>query len=137
MKKTKQPINTKTAIIAIVAVIVLAAVLRFTGLASFGSYTKVMFFENKGSNSWNAHYLLLSGNISRTINLGEEDCDLNIAVETKSGTIHLKIIGADGTSYFDREDISTSTYTVTAKGSVAITAITDGHNGSFSVERLE
>lgn len=135
MQNKNKLFNSKKLIITLVAVIALAAIMQFTGLASFGSYAKVLFFENKGESNWGAHYYMLTGKLSKILHLGDEECYLDINVKTDAGNISLLIKGTDGTTYFHKENIQTSSYRVTATGAVRATVIAEGHRGSFSIEK--
>lgn len=117
----------------ILIVVVLAMVLRTTGGFSTGSGLKVMWSEQKTSDSWSARYAYHDGYQQRTINLDDEPTTMDIEIVTTEGSIGIVVTDEAGNIIFDQTAIQTSAFSIELPGKVQVRINSDGHKGSYSL----
>jgi len=121
-------------VLTVVILIIIVFTLQVTGITSFGSRTQIGYFEDIGADQWSAHYIIIDGPFQRDINPGEGPHNLNVHIDTKSGNINLAIIGTDGTVFYSRDKIPTSSFVVPVTGTASIHVYAQSHRGSFSIK---
>ena len=126
-----KPKSLKSNIILIVLVMAVILLLRYLGIGTLGSATKIGYVGNDGWSNWSASYTSLDGRLQHTIH--PETDTLHVAVKTESGTISIEMRDEDGNIIFSDSNIETSSFEVDVSGEVAITVKASRHKGSFTI----
>ncbi len=130
-KKRNKGGKWRVALILILFLAITAAAVSGGFGGSVNSCTRIWYSENEGQNSWSGKYMYLNGTMKKQIQvLGEH---LEITVETKSGSLSVKITDRGGTVIFERDDIGTETFSVEASGKVTVQIEAEKHRGSISL----
>lgn len=117
-------------ILVIGLIVILAAVA--CGITSTRSTMRVGYAGNESRSSWSGQYMLLDGTMQKSIHPSGDV--LNVAVETKSGTLSIQIKDADGNVLFDEENIGTTSFDVTVSDKAVVRITADHHKGSFHIQ---
>lgn len=102
------------------------------GITSTRSAMRVGYAGNESRSSWSGQYMLLDGTMQKSIHPSGDV--LNVAVETKSGTIAIEIKDAHGNALFDEENIGTTSFDVQVSEKVDVRITADHHKGSFNIQ---
>lgn len=125
------PKNKRTTVLLLVIVAVVAIAAGACGLTSTRSAMRIGYAGNEGRSSWSGHYVLLDGTMQKSVYVDGDA--LEVAVETKSGSISLEMKDAAGNVIFDEQNIGTMSFPVEASGKVVVRITADHHKGSFQI----
>lgn len=92
-----------------------------------------MFWENTGTNYWNAEYQYFDGFMQRTLWMEEDDV-LHVSVETDEGDFDLEIKDADGNIIYSERSLGTKEFEVEVSGKISVRVDGEEHEGSFRFE---
>lgn len=132
----------KWLLILLAALLLIVAVLGSTFFLAFStaknaSSASFLSVNLKTNTSWRVSHRLLTGTRDAVLNLGDEECTLQIDVVTEEGTLDLTVEDGEGAILFFQHDIPTGSFTISARGKVYVIVTADRHRGSFSVSKAE
>ena len=117
----------------IVLITVLTIMIRTTGGFSTGSGLRVMWSETSTSESWCATYAYHDGYQQRTVNLDDEPTTMDMEIVTTDGVIGIVITDENGQILFDKDRLTTSSFSFEIPGKVHVRINCDDHKGSYSI----
>ena len=122
------PASAKAPVLYAVALVVaLAAVLALGGTGGYGVWTGAV--QQKLPGSWRAQYAFFEGTRSGSL-WGKGD--LELAVQTQSGTLAVTVTGAGGSTLLEETTSADAAWRLDDPGPVTLTLQADGHSGGFS-----
>ncbi len=116
---------------------VISAIAAMAIILSCLSGCLFMSYETKTGDYWKISYQKFNGSRDCTIKLsGEGEHTFTIDIVTNSGTLGLSIEDENGTSIYDSDELSTSSFEVKADGAgkYTIRFEAEDHSGSFEVK---
>lgn len=119
------------------AAMIVFVILLVSGCSSVGSYSFIKSHENSDDNYWNVSYEKFNGYKQREITLaGEGEHTFTIEIETNSGALSLSIKDAEGTSFYNGNEMPSSSFLVIVdkEGKYVIRLDADNHAGSFDIK---
>jgi len=119
--------------IVLIAVGIIAAAYLFHGSATIGSSNRMMFVSNEGRNYWTATYQYFDGYQQRNLWV-DEDGSLEIKVITEQGDLYIRVMDKNGEILFEKNNVGTETFSLSASGRVTVRVEADKHKGSFSFD---
>lgn len=126
-----KPKYLKFTVLFVIIVVAFVFLLRYLGIGTLRSATRIGYVGNAGWSSWSASYTLLDGWQQHTIRPKTDT--LHVEVKTESGTISIEMKDADGNILFSGNNIETSSFEVKVSGKVVIKIEADHHKGSFNI----
>ena len=128
----KKNVNMKIAVQVMLGVLVLAVILKASGLITFKNWTRIGFVGNDGIHSFNGSYAKITGTMSHNIRPSKDSDSVHCEITTKSGTLHVVISRKDnGEVLLDKDISGDETFDVTAGGTVRVELSTEEHSGSY------
>lgn len=122
------PASAKAPVLYAVALVVaLAAVLALGGTGGYGVWTGAV--QQKLPGSWRAQYAFFEGTRSGSL---RGTGDLELTVQTQSGTLAVTVTGADGSILLEETTSADAAWRLDDPGPVTLTLQADGHSGGFS-----
>jgi hypothetical protein len=118
-----------------VCIAVLLLMLAMTGCPR-GSYIVIKGVQTNTAHSMAMRYDRFKGHKTVTVKVPEgEVWEVYVDISTDSGEIGLSITGRDGRSYYQEEELSTSSFTVTLEqaGKYDIRVDAEDHKGSYHI----
>lgn len=126
-----KPKSLKFTVLFVIIVVASVFLLRYLGIGTLRSATRIGYVGNDGWSSWSAKYTLFDGWMQHTIRPKTDM--LHVEVTTESGTISIEMKDADGNILFSENNIETSSFEVKVSGKVVIKIEADRHKGSFNI----
>ena len=130
----KKKVNMKIAIPVMVAVLVLAVILKCFGLLTFRSGMRYGFVGNDGIHKYNGSYSKITGTMIHSLRPSKGSTTVHCEITTKSGSLHVLITQKDGKVVLDKEISGDETFDVTAEGVIKVKLSTEEHSGSYRFE---
>lgn len=131
-----KPKNQKTQIIIICIAVVIIVIAQYMGFSTTRTATRILFSTNEGWYTWSANYFLLHGDLTKTIHAEQNPSILHIDIETESGQISISVKDMDGNLIFKKDNIPTSSFSISIPGNVKVRIDAQGHKGSFLISTL-
>lgn len=105
----------------------------FHGSATIGSSNRVMFVSSEGRDYWSATYQYFDGYQQRNLWVDEDDA-LEIKVITEQGDLYIRVMDENGEIIFEKYNVGTESFSLSASGRVTIRVEANKHKGSFSFD---
>lgn len=131
MKQNKS-IGKGTYLALVVMILVLFAG-QFLGLSARGSGLCVGYSDRFDGDSWEARYVLHNGFRERVVNVDAAETILTVNVETKAGTLDLRVTDMSGRILMNESFSEDGSCEVSVSGKVTVRVTGDSHRGSFSI----
>lgn len=126
-----RPKDQKTTVLIIVIAIVAVFIAKEMGFASTRSATRILYSSTERKYNWTASYAMLDGTMQKTVHTVEGN--LEIHVETETGTIGIEVRDAAGNVRFRQEKIGTESFEISDIEKCVVRIEAQRHKGRFEI----